>query len=103
MAHIKTTVFALLVILGLTGCGPSSVWYSPTQGVVQTQDDLQECKYKANTRAYTPFPSSSVYADMARIRRRADIKECMLSKGYRLMNTKYLESQGLAFFSESPY
>ena len=94
---------ALIVVLGLIGCGPTAVWYSPTQSVLQTQDDLKACKFDANTAAYRPFSSSSIYSGMARVKRRAQIKDCMQSQGYRLTKTKYLESQGLEFFSESPY
>jgi hypothetical protein len=103
VVHLKTSALTLLMLLGLTGCGSSSVWYSPTRTVTQTEEDLQACKYEANTRAHTPFPPSSMYADMAQIRRRADIKECMLGKGYQLRGTRYLKSQGLEFFNESPY
>ena len=103
MAHVKTAVLALSVLLGLTCCGPSTVWYSPTKSVIQTQEDLQACKYEANTRVHLPFSNDSLFKGMARVRRRVDIKECMLSKGYQLTDTKYLESQGLEFFSKSPY
>lgn len=101
---MRKILVAVLIIIASTGCASQMVWYQEGKSFTEAENDFHDCKYDAVKYGYVPIQYNAYSAPGASglaagleegLRQNEIMKECMKSKGYRLVPRRNLEQMGV--------